>query len=92
MIDLNDDQLQDIIQSILNKDEGLNELLELILNGLMKIERTQWMASNSGPGQQVQRLSSRPGHRPRQKTLAAHPPRPLRQVPAGVVGDAARSA
>ena len=49
MIDLKDDQLQDIIQSILNKDEGLNELLELILNGLMKIECTQWMASNSGP-------------------------------------------
>ncbi|MEX2369761.1 MAG: transposase [Bacteroidales bacterium] len=49
IIDLKDDQLQDIIQSILNKDEGLNELLELILNGLMKIERTQWMASNSGP-------------------------------------------
>jgi transposase-like protein len=49
MIDLKDDQLLDIIQSVLNKDEGSNELLELILNGLMKIERTQWMASNSGP-------------------------------------------
>lgn len=49
MIDLKDDQLQDIIQSVLNKDEGLNELLELILNGLMKIERTHWMASDSGP-------------------------------------------
>ncbi len=49
MIDLKDDQLQDIIQSVLNKDEGLNELLELILNGLMKIERTYWMASDSGP-------------------------------------------
>jgi putative transposase len=49
MIDLKDDQLQDIIQSVLNKEEGLNELLELILNGLMKIERTHWMASNSGP-------------------------------------------
>jgi hypothetical protein len=34
MIDLKDDQLQDIIQSVLNKEEGLNELLELILNGL----------------------------------------------------------
>lgn len=49
MIDLKDDQLQDIIQSVLNKEEGLNELLELILNGLMKIERTHWMAGNSGP-------------------------------------------
>lgn len=49
MIDLKDDQLQDIIQSVLNKDEGLNELLELILNGLMKIERTHWMSSNSTP-------------------------------------------
>jgi len=49
MIDLKDDQLQDIIQSILNKDQGLNELLERILNGLMKLERTHWMASNSGP-------------------------------------------
>jgi len=60
MINLNDDQLQDIIQSILNKDEGLNELLELILNGLMKIERTQWMASNSGPGNKAN------GYRPGQ--------------------------
>jgi putative transposase len=49
MIDLKDDQLQDIIQSVLNKEEGLNELLELILNALMKIERTHWMTSNSGP-------------------------------------------
>lgn len=47
MIDLKDDQLQDIIQSVLNKDQGLNELLELILNGLMKIERTHWMASQA---------------------------------------------
>lgn len=50
MIDLKDDQLQDIIQSVLNKDQGLNELLELILNGLMKIERTHWMASQAGSG------------------------------------------
>jgi len=48
MIDLKEDQLQDIIQSVLNKEEGLNELLELILNGLMKLERSHWMASNSG--------------------------------------------
>lgn len=50
MIDLKDDQLQDIIQSVLNKDQGLNELLELILNGLMKIERTHWMTSQAGSG------------------------------------------
>ena len=49
MIDLNDDQLQDIIQSVLKKDEGLNELLEHILNALMKTERTHWMASQASP-------------------------------------------
>jgi len=49
MIDLTDDQLQDIIQNILNKEHGLNELLEHILNGLMKTERSHWMASQAGP-------------------------------------------
>lgn len=49
MIDLTDDQLQDIIQNVLNKDEGLNELLEHILNGLMKTERSHWMASQAAP-------------------------------------------
>jgi putative transposase len=48
MIDLKDDQLQDIIHSVLNKDEGLNELLEYILNGLMQAERTQWMDNQAG--------------------------------------------
>lgn len=48
MIDLTDDQLQDIIQSVLNKEEGLNELLEHILNALMKIERTHWMEDQAG--------------------------------------------
>lgn len=46
MMDLKKDQLQDIINSILNKDEGLNELLEMMLNGLMKLERTHWMGEN----------------------------------------------
>ena len=50
MIDLNDDQLQDIIQSVLKKDEGLNELLEHILNALMKTERTHWMGQQAGAG------------------------------------------
>ena len=49
MIDLNNDQLQDIIQSVLKKEHGLNELLEHILNGLMKTERSHWMASQAGP-------------------------------------------
>jgi len=43
MIDLSDDQLQDIIQNVLNKDDGLNDLLEYILNGLMQAERAHWM-------------------------------------------------
>lgn len=46
MIDLSQDQLQDIINTILNKDEGLNDLLEMMLNGLMKLERTHWMTGN----------------------------------------------
>ena len=49
MIDLKDDQLQDIIQSVLNKDEGLNELLEYMLNGLLQLERSEWMDSHAGP-------------------------------------------
>jgi len=49
MIDLSDDQLEDIIQSVLNKDQGLNELLEYILNGLMHLERTHWMDNQAGP-------------------------------------------
>ena len=43
MIDLPTDQLQDTIHSILNKDEGLNEFLEMILNGLMKLERETFL-------------------------------------------------
>ena len=49
MIDLSDDQLQDIIQNVLNKDDGLNDLLEYILNGLMQAERAHWMNNQAGP-------------------------------------------
>lgn len=38
MIDLSKDQLQVTIHNVLNKEEGLNELLEMILNGLMKLQ------------------------------------------------------
>lgn len=49
MIDLSKDQLQDSILSILNKDEGLNELLEMILDGLMKLERDVFLTNQASP-------------------------------------------
>src|SRR5699024_2765721 len=49
MINLSENQLQDTIHSILNKDEGLNDLLEMILNGLMKLERETFLSQQSGP-------------------------------------------
>lgn len=49
MIDLSKDQLQDTIHSILNKEEGLNELLEMILNGLMKLEREAFLSEEASP-------------------------------------------
>lgn len=49
MIDLSKDQLQDTIYSILNKDEGLNELLEMILDGLMKLERDVFLTNQASP-------------------------------------------
>lgn len=49
MIDLTNDQLQDTIHNILNKDEGLNELLEMILDGLMKLEREAFLSEQAGP-------------------------------------------
>lgn len=62
MINLSKDQLQDTIHSVLNKDEGLNELLEMILNGLMKLERdtflnTQASSSNKANGYRPGRAS-----------------------------------
>lgn len=50
MINLSDHQLQDTIDSLLNKDEGLNELLEMILNGLMKLERDTFLDKKAGFG------------------------------------------
>jgi len=50
MIDLSNDQLQDTINALLNKEEGLNELLEMILNGLMKLERRQFLSQAEQPG------------------------------------------
>ncbi|MEX0906436.1 MAG: IS256 family transposase [Balneolaceae bacterium] len=47
MIDLTSDQLQDIIHTILKKEEGLNELMEMMLNGLMRLERSHWMNQQS---------------------------------------------
>lgn len=58
MIDLSNDQLQDTIHSILNKDEGLNELLEMILNGLMKLERETFLT------QQASSANKANGYRP----------------------------
>lgn len=49
MIDLSKDQLQDTIHSILNKEEGLNDLLEMILNGLMKLERDTFLSEQASP-------------------------------------------
>lgn len=49
MIDLSKDQLQDTIHSLLNKDEGLNELLEMILDGLMKLERDTFLTQQASP-------------------------------------------
>lgn len=49
MIDLSKDQLQDTIHSVLNKEEGLNELLEMILNGLMKLERDTFLSEKAAP-------------------------------------------
>lgn len=50
MIDLSNDQLQDTINALLNKEEGLNELLEMILNGLLKLERRQFLEQSEHPG------------------------------------------
>lgn len=58
MIDLTSDQLQDIIHTVLKKDEGLNELLEMMLNGLMKLERSHWIR------QQDHRQNKANGYRP----------------------------
>src|SRR6056297_3901038 len=60
MIDLSDDQLQDIIQNVLNKDDGLNDLLEYILNGLMQAERAHWM------NHQAEAANKANGYRPGQ--------------------------
>src|SRR6056297_1595751 len=60
MIDLSDDQLQDIIQNVLNKDDGLNDLLEYILNGLMQAERAHWM------NHQTEAANKANGYRPGQ--------------------------
>lgn len=49
MIDLSKDQLQDTIQSLLNKEEGLNELLEMILDGLMSLEREGFLSEHARP-------------------------------------------
>lgn len=50
MIDLTNDQLQDTINSLLNKEEGLNNLLEMILDGLMKLERDTFLSGPAGSG------------------------------------------
>lgn len=50
MIDLTNDQLQDTINSLLNKEEGLNNLLEMILDGLMKLERDTFLTGPAGSG------------------------------------------
>jgi len=47
MIDLSEDQLQDSINEFLNKDQGLNGLLEKLLNGLMKLERDAFLGEQS---------------------------------------------
>lgn len=60
-IDLKNDQLQDIIQSVLNKGEKLNELLELILNALMKTERSHWMAQQASTDKKANGQLPRPG-------------------------------
>lgn len=49
MINLSKNQLQDTINQLLNKDEGLNELMEMILNGLMKLERNAFLDQHAGP-------------------------------------------
>jgi transposase-like protein len=43
MIDLSKDQLQDTITNVLNKEDGLNDLLQMVLNGLMKLERDTFL-------------------------------------------------
>src|SRR5699024_3994494 len=60
MINLSENQLQDTIHSILNKDEGLNELLEMILNGLMKLERDTFLSDQASPDNKGN--GYRPGH------------------------------
>jgi len=55
MIDLSKDQLQDTITTVLNKEDGLNDLLQMVLNGLMKLERSTFLdnhgsAANKGNG------------------------------------------
>lgn len=49
MGDLSKDQLQDTIHSMLTKEEGLNDLLEMILNGLMKLERDTFLSEQARP-------------------------------------------
>jgi len=49
MIDLSEDQLQDSINELLNKDQGLNQLLEMMLNGLMKLERSEFLSQHQDP-------------------------------------------
>lgn len=49
MINLSKDQLQDTIHSLLNKDQGLNEQMEIILNGLMELERDTFLSTQASP-------------------------------------------
>lgn len=49
MIDLSNDQLQDSINELLNKEQGLNQILEMILNGLMKLERDEFLSQQQDP-------------------------------------------
>lgn len=74
MIDLSEDQLQTIITNILNKEEGLNELLEMMLNGMMKLERGHWLQEHPHDSNKAN------GYRPGQamgygRKLSLHIPR-----------------
>lgn len=49
MFDPTKDQLQDIITTQINKEEGLNGLMEMILSALMKTERDVWLSEKASP-------------------------------------------
>lgn len=49
MIDISKNQLEDILTEYLSKENGLNEVLQMTLNSLMRVERDMFLEGNKEP-------------------------------------------